>query len=371
MRDKTGLLAATLRERIRDGAYKAGSALPSERHLVDEFKVSRTTIRRALAALAEDGMVRAQAGSGTFVQDTNFIPAIGPGATRAVQLIVPTLSDPYYGELVEAVGQELRRHGLSLIAARSDYSVETETDMLAQAAGDPIVCACIVVPSSVAAPSAGALAFTAAGKPLVYLGRWPEDGHVADRIGTDYRQAAFLATQHLLARGHRRVAYIEGRPHLPGFSPREGHAAAFAAAGIALPPELVRILELPSEVAGEQGVAALLQRMPAFTAVLARNDVTAMGVLRALRAAGLRVPQDVAVASINNSLFARSADPPLTSVDPFPHVVGRMAARLVQDRLEGLTTGPAVQLSVGSALIVRASTAAAPASQRRRATQPA
>ena len=93
-----------------------------------------------------------------------------------------------------------------------------------------------------------------------------------------------------------------------------------------------------------------------FTAVLARNDVTAAGVILALR---------VAVAVINNSLLARSIDPPLTSVDTFPQVVGRMAVRLIQDRLDWITTSPSLHVSVGSSLIVRQSTLGDPANLAR------
>ena len=334
-----------------------------------EFGISRTTVRRALGVLARAGLLQALAGRGSIVHGQVPPAPAAEGGIRAILLVVPTFSDPFYGELVDAIEQEARRHGLSVIAGQSDYCVESESRQLAAAASDPVVRAVVVVPSSVAAPSPGAQALAATGKPLVYLGRWPADGSGADSIGTDYREAAFQATRHLLARGDHRIAYVEGRPHLPGFSPRAGYAAALLEAGIAAPDELVRILDLPAEEAGARGVAAMIAAGIPFSAVLARNDVTAMGVLRALREAGLAVPGDVAVASINNSVLARSVDPPLTSVDTFPHVVGRMAVRLVQDRLDRVTTGPAVHLTVGSALIVRPSTATAPAARRRQTAQ--
>ena len=322
-----------------------------------EFSLSRTTIRRGLADLSQSGLIRSQAGIGSFVCHRTAAPAVAETGTRALLLVVPTLSDPYYGELLKAIEHEARRGGLSLIAAQSDYSSEAESRMLAAAARDAVTRGAVVVPTAVATATPGAGAFAAAAKPLVYLGRWPGAGSpVADSIGPDYRQAARRATDHLLERGHRRIAYVEGRPRLPGFSPGEGYDAALREAGIDRDPDLVRILDLPSEEAGAEAIAALLAARVRFTAVLARNDVTAAGVIRALRAAGMSVPADVAVAGINNSLLARSIDPPLTSVDTFPQVVGRMAVRLLQDRLDGTTTMPPLHISVGSALIVRQST---------------
>lgn len=328
-----------------------------------ELSLSRTTIRRGLAELSQSGLLRSQAGIGTFVCRRAGAPGQAEAGTRALLLVVPTLSDPYYGELLNAIEHEARRSGLSLIAAQSDYSSEAESRMLAAAARDAVTRGAVVVPTAVAATTAGAEAFAAAAKPLVYLGRWPGAGApVADSIGPDYRQAARQAIGHLLERGHRRIAYVEGRPRLPGFSPGDGYESALHDAGIDRDPALIRILDLPSEEAGAEAIAALLASRVRFTAVLARNDVTAAGVIRALRAAGLTVPGDVAVAGINNSLLARSIDPPLTSVDTFPQVVGRMAVRLLQDRLDGTTTAPPLHVSVGSALIVRQSTLGSPAS---------
>ena len=367
MRDKTGLVVRTLRQRIESGLYPDGSALPAERLLMAEFSLSRTTIRRGLAELSHSGLIKSQAGIGSFVCRPAGTAAGAESGTRALLLVVPTLSDPYYGELLKAIEHEARRSGLSLIAAQSDYSSEAESRMLAAAARDAVTHGAIVVPTAVTAATSGAGAFAAAGKPLVYLGRWPGAGApVADSIGPDYRQAARQATSHLLERGHRRIAYVEGLPNLPGFSPGDGYRAALAEVSIDSDPELVRILDLPSEEAGAEAIAALLASRVRFTAVLARNDVTAAGVIRALRAAGLKVPSDVAVAGINNSLLARSIDPPLTSVDTFPQVVGRMAVRLLQDRLDGTTTAPPLHVSVGSALIVRQSTLGSLADGRRR-----
>ena len=79
----------------------------------------------------------------------------------------------------------------------------------------------IVVPGSVETSSAGARKFLNAGKPLVDMGRWPADGASAD-----YRAASRLAVEHLMAQGHRRIAYVEGVPNLPGFSSVLGYSEA-------------------------------------------------------------------------------------------------------------------------------------------------
>jgi DNA-binding LacI/PurR family transcriptional regulator len=359
MPDKTSLITRALQGRIEAGTYAAATAIPSERRLMAEFGVSRTTIRRALAALSRSGVLFSRAGSGTFVGTAVRAGAVPAGvlgaASGALVLSIPTFSDPYYGEIIECLEREARRFALKIIVTQSNYSADDETRQLEGSASDPIVRGAIVVPSTIAAPSSGALTFVASGKPLVYLGRWPA-GIAADGVRTDYREAALLATRHLLDRGDCRIAYIEGHPHLPGFTPFDGYREALRGAGLEVERDLVRILDLASEAAGVRGVAGLIADRVPFTAVLARNDVTAMGVLRGLASAGLQVPRDVAVASIDNSLLARSVDPPLTSANPFPDFLGRTAVRLLHDRIEGLSSGAALHVTVGTTLIARRST---------------
>jgi DNA-binding LacI/PurR family transcriptional regulator len=194
------------------------------------------------------------------------------------------------------------------------------------------------------------------GKPLVFLGRWP-DGVAADCIASNYRLGARLAVEHLIGLGHRHIAYIEGVPHFSGFSPRDGYADALAAAGMPLLKPLMRVYELPSEAAGQRGIGDLLKDGTEFTAVFARSDVTAVGVCRALKTAGLSIPRDVSVASVNNSQIAQLADPPLTSVDPFSVTLGREAFRLLRERIEGSYDGPIRRIMLDPSLRIGNSSA--------------
>lgn len=357
--DKTKALAQTIRQAILSGEYAAGEMLPSEREFMLRHGLSRTTVRRAVDLLVEEGRVIRRAGSGSFVsgaKDMRSAPAIA-GGIPSMSLIIPTFSNPLYAEMIDGIERETREHGLKLITNQSGYSQASESDQLAALADDPDIRGAIVVPIAVDASSAGARRFLAAGKPLVYMGRWPEDAE-ADGVSADYLTSGRLAVEHLLAQGHRRIAYVEGSPHLPGFSLLDGYAAAMQRAGLRVSPDLVRINDLPSEAAGRQAIEELIAAKIEFSAVFARNDVTALGVVQALRAADLQIPAQVAVASVNDSLLARSMDPPLTSVHIYPEVLGRMCFRLLHDRMTGSYAGPQLHMLVGPSLIVRASTIA-------------
>ena len=357
--DKTGTLVGLLLERIESGQYRVGDAVPSERQLGEELGLSRTTIRRAINDLVQRGRLDRQPGRGTFVSDGGAPQpgAAASGTQRIVSVIIPTFANPYYGEMVNGIETEARRYDLRIMVGQSDYSTDSESAQLIQSIADPAVCGALVVPDSVGEPSSGANRFLSAGKPLVYIGRWPK-GVACDGVCVDYRMAAQQAVEHLVELGHERIAYVEGLPHLPGFSPYDGYSDVLRDRKLATRPELVRSYDLPSESAGQRAIVDLVTSGTKFTAIFARNDVTAMGVIQGLREAGLRVPQDVSVVSIANSLWSRSLDPPLTSVNPHPAAVGQLALRMLNDRLEATYTGPAIRTSVTPDLIIRASTAA-------------
>ena len=362
--DKTGLMERTLREAIEQGRYGPGHSIPSERQLMEEYSLSRTTIRRAIDALVDAGRLERRPGSGTFVVDR--LASIRPGQLQPARLalIIPTFSSPFYGEMIDGMEQEARSHDLKIMASQSEYRFESESEQLAEVADDPSIGGAVVAPGAVDRPAPGALRVIEAGKPLVYVGRWPK-GLKIDTISTDYLTAARLAVEHLIALGHRRIAYVEGAPHFSNFSPYSGYSEALKEARIAQHPELVCLPDLPSQEAGHAAVTDLVRRGIEFTAVFARNDVTAVGVMRALREAGLSIPRDVSVAAINNSLLARSLDPPVTTVDPFPSTLGRLALKLLHERILGRYTGPPIRITLDPTLNIRESSGPPPRGVRR------
>lgn len=352
--DKTRALAQVLREAIAEGGLPAGAALPSERELMEQYGLSRTTVRRAVQLLVDGGEVVRKAGSGSFVADGLPAPTLSVGSPT-ISLIIPTFSNPLYSEMADSIERLARQGDLRLMTSQSDYSADSESAQLEALAGDPAILGAIVVPSTVERPSRGAMRFVSANKPLVYMGRWP-GGIAADGATADYAAAGTMAVEHLIELGHRRIVYVEGAPHLAGFSLLQGYEAAMRQAQLPTPAELVRILDLPSEAAGFRAVEDLLAQGVEFSAVFTRNDVTAVGVMKALRKARRRIPEDVAVASVDNSMIARSMTPLLTSVNIFPEALGKLAFRLLNDRLEGSYDGPPAHVSITPSLVVRAST---------------
>ncbi len=356
IRDKTRWLAKTIRDDILGKVYGPETAIPSERELMLEHEVSRTTVRRAIQMLVNEGVVVRRAGSGTYVRPTASNPPLAEAPSgKHLCLVVPTFSNPLYADVIDGIERAARGSGYDLVTSQSDYQIASETAKLSAMAGDPSIRGAIVVPSMVEQPATGALDFVNSGKPLVYLGRWPNDIE-ADGVRIDYDEAARIAVRHLVELGHDRIAYVEGAPRLKGFSMQPAYCDALTSAGISRDRSLIRIQDEPSEEAGQRAVEALVAERTAFSAVFVRNDVTAIGVVRGLRSAGLRIPADVSVVSVNDSVIARSMDPPLTSVNVQPQTLGSLTFRVLSDRISGVYGGPPIYLTLRPTLKVYGST---------------
>jgi DNA-binding LacI/PurR family transcriptional regulator len=194
----------------------------------------------------------------------------------------------------------------------------------------------------------------AQGLPVVVGGRARED--VANGfVDVDNVQGAALAVSHLVERGRQRIATIAGPPDMVAGSSRlQGYAAALDAAGRSADERLVEHGDFGQE-SGAEAMRALLEREPGLDAVFCANDLMAVGALQALREAGRRVPEDVAVVGFEDAPIARSAHPPLTTVHQSPEEMGReMVALLLETMADPDADHPGRMLT--TRLVVRDST---------------
>jgi DNA-binding LacI/PurR family transcriptional regulator len=192
-----------------------------------------------------------------------------------------------------------------------------------------------------------------AGVPAVLVGR-PAGAAPASYVDADNRGGAGKAVGHLARRGRRRIATITGPLDMGvGLDRLEGYRDGLAAAGLAGTGDLVETGDFT-----EEGGAAAMGRLLArpgdpVDAVFAASDLMAAGALRALRAAGRRVPEDVAVVGFEDSAVARYAQPPLTTVRQPIEEMGRQATRLLLAQVAGDAGG--MHLILDTELVVRAS----------------
>lgn len=158
-----------------------------------------------------------------------------------------------------------------------------------------------------------------------------------DNIYVDNFAAARTATSYLIERGHRTIAMLAGQRG-PQLYRVRGYRQALADHGLPVHESLITGSGF-QEDDGYQAISAILGQPTKPTAVFAANDLIAMGALGALREAGIRVPEDVAIVGFDDIPAAKLVTPPLTTVTQFPEQLGRRAAEMLFERLDGTITG--------------------------------
>lgn len=197
----------------------------------------------------------------------------------------------------------------------------------------------------------------------------PDEHEGITNIVLNHRRAAELAIDHLAGLGHRNVAVIKGQQFSSDTEPRwQAIRHAAARAHLAMDAQLVAQLEgdAPGHEPGYFATQRLLASNEPFTAIFAFNDVSAIGAVRALREAGLRVPQDVSVVGFDDVLSAAFQNPALTTVRQPLRTMGMLAAEAVVRQIGAPTEHPpAKQIVVDPELVVRDSTCPPPAKRAR------
>jgi len=175
-------------------------------------------------------------------------------------------------------------------------------------------------------------------RPVVLVARDVEGVRI-DSVLVDNFRGEFEATTHLLGLGHRRIAHIAGPPSLHvAAERRRGYLAALEAAGVPRSDALVVEGDFAAE-GGRQAVARLLAQGLGFTAVVAANDLMAIGAMEALRHSNRRIPQDVAVVGFDDITFASLVSPALTTVAQPKYRMGQLAMERLLALMDGTDEG--------------------------------
>jgi DNA-binding LacI/PurR family transcriptional regulator len=235
--------------------------------------------------------------------------------------------EPFFGSLVRGLSQELSTTPLQLNLMMA--STARQHGRVEQLVRNGHVDGVILISLHGDDPLPQNL--VAAGAPVVLNGRPMSDVGTAPYVDADNEAGARLATEYLYRQGRRRIATIAGTQDMAaGLDRLNGYRAALR--GKRGVTRLVAQGDFRQD-SGEAAMRELLTKDPAVDAVFAASDLMAAGALRALRAAGRRVPDDVAVIGFDDSEMARNTDPQLTSVSQPTQQMGRELAKLLIAKL--------------------------------------
>ncbi len=257
------------------------------------------------------------------------------GRTLSIGVVTQAIDSPFYGSALRGIEEALTPAGYSALFVSGQWSAAQEARCI-DALRSRRVDGMIVLTGRL---SDAALSTMAQELPVVVTGRsLRAPGLVA--LDYDNEEGARLATQHLLALGHRRIAFICGDlKHPDGKQRLRGYRKALAAARVPAVPAL----ELAGDFTEASGLAAIERLTDSgtpFTAVFASNDQMAFGARLGLHRRGLRVPEDVSLVGFDDLATAVYSTPPLTTVHHPVHELGRLAAQAMLQLLAGAEPAP-------------------------------
>jgi LacI family transcriptional regulator len=316
--------------------------LPTLEKIAQLANVSRSTVSRVInddPNVNEETRQRVQ----KVVQQLNFQPnqaarSLAGGRTRILGLVIPQgvsrlFSDPYFPILIQGVSSACNAndHTVMLWLAEPEY----ERRMISQVLHNGLIDGVII--SSVLLDDPLVKALIESHLPFILIGRHPSDEN-ASYVDVDNATSAREIVGHLLRRGRRRIGIITGpRNMIAGVDRLEGYLAALRERGLTTEPDLIAESDF-TEAGGYEAAYQLLPYQP--DAIFAASDTMALGALRALRQAGLRVPQDVALAGFDDMPFAAHTQPPLTTVRQPILRTGAVAAETLIDMIENPSQPP-------------------------------
>jgi DNA-binding LacI/PurR family transcriptional regulator len=316
---------------IASGRLPPGDRLPPVRDMAQRLSVNLHTVRSAYRLLADEGLVAMRPGSGTHVLDPGpqrLRPATGPLRTHTVGVILPNLTNPFYHAFLRGIEEKTAEDHALLFVCCSHESRGLAMRYFAQLAAkhvDGIILAAHD-PAPYLADNSGPL-------PLVSVD-WP--GAACASVLLDLEGAGYQATQHLAEHGHRRIGLITFAHEAANVALiNQGYRRALAEASLEVEPELIAAVPGFDAASGAAGARHLLSLRRPPSAVFAIADTLALGALGALKQAGRRVPQDVALAGFNDIDLAAQVEPPLTTVAAPAQRLGVEAMQLLHAQLAG------------------------------------
>ena len=328
---------------IRDVAKEAGVSTATVSNVLNKTgKVGRGTHRLVLSAVKRLG----------YVPDVHA-RHLASRDRRTLGIIVSDIENPFFPEVIK--GFEIRARELGYDAILSDTNYDPRrTREAAERMMEHKVRGVAIMTSEISMRLVHELARRKIA--VTFLDLAPVRGYMSN-LRIDYASGVEKIVGHLHQQGHRRIAFVAGRPGLKSNVARlEAYEKCMLDLGLMPGPIL------PGDLRFEGGLAAglaIAKLSPRPTAAIAINDLTAVGVIKGLLKAGCRVPRDISVTGFDNTRLAEYSNPSITTVDIHRETLGHIAADALHE-LSGSTNPEGKEYQVGAELILGESSGPAP-----------
>ncbi len=319
--------------------------------------VSTTTVSRVIndKPLGVSGKTREHVKA--IMYEMNYRPSqlargIALSHSNIIGVIIPDVSNLFFPKMLRGIDDYISARGYSMMLFNSDFDPEREKKQLISMVDNRVdgVILCSGVSNE------GFLRdYRAYGMPLVMIGRTFDSDYADGCITGDNESGMYQSTTYLIGHGHKDILYLDGAPESSGPMHRlTGYRHALQDAAVPFSPALVHQGEFSIEY-GFDMVNGLLSEGARFTAVVSGSDLVAIGAVKALHKASLRVPEDIEVIGFDNIDLSEIYEPELSTVAKPHYEIATEAARMLISVIEG-SPPPISRVKTPATLVLRGTT---------------
>jgi len=350
-------LTEILKQHFKDQQYQADQKIPTEDDLIEQFQISRNTVRQALAELVNEGIIYKIQGSGSFFAGT---AQEEQNRSYLIGVIVPRLSFYIYPQLIQGVDDVAHRKRYNIVLGSSDVKPEKELACLEQLLEKGI-------DGLLIEPSGGFQQFQDSKNfrvlkglkiPVVFMD-WAFDDPEVSYVSPNDFEGGFRATSYLARAGHKRIACVYPNDTLPGIQRDQGYRKALATYQLDYDSKLEKSTTIlkwnePGQITMLiRELIDLRENRP--TAVFFFNDDSALQGCDVIRGAGLKIPEDISIIGFDDFEFASRAEVPLTTMIHPKYQLGKWAAEILFDQLDRKGQHIPTQMLLNPTIAVRQS----------------
>src|SRR5690606_36513001 len=337
MKPKYQLIIDDIKSHILSGTYKPGDRIPSEYVLQENYQVSRQTVRKAILELSNEGFLRSEKGSGTYVSTHYRSKAGVRSMIKTIGVITTYISDYIFPSIIRGIEIRLNEDNYSLLLASTNNDIEQEKkalEMMLSYGVDGL----IVEPtrSNVYNPNiAYYLSFKEQDVPLVMINAYYAELEVPFFCLDDV-QSSYLATRELIAKGHSQIGIIAKMDDLQGKYRMKGFIKALGEAKLRFQQEHVLSFDTATKADLSANLEVYLNdNRDDVTAIVCYNDEVGLEVVHFCSKLGISIPDDLTVIGQDNPYIAKNANIQLTTLTHPQEQMGLDAADWCIKSLQG------------------------------------
>ncbi|MGG1397389.1 GntR family transcriptional regulator [Bacillus salipaludis] len=337
MKTKYQIIIDEIKSKILSGDYKLDEKIPTESDLQETYNVSRHTVRKAILELANEGFLRSEKGSGTYVSNKYQSKSGGNSTNKTIGVITTYISDYIFPSIIRGIERRLKEDNYSLLLASTNNDVEQEKkalEMMLSYGVDGL----IIEPtkSNLYNPNiAYYLSFKEQDVPFIMINAYYEELEVPF-LCLDDVQSSYLATKELISMGHTQIGLISKTDDLQGKFRMKGYIKALGEAKLRFQPE--QVLSYTTETKPDLSnnlKKFLIENRDVLTAMVCYNDEVGLEVANVCRQLDISVPEKLSIIGQDNSYIAKNANIKLTTLTHPQEQMGRDAADWVIKKLQG------------------------------------